>query len=140
MEAVIFYSYNGHTKGLAEKRAKELGAKLIEIKETKRPSTLKAYSAGCWASLRQKKWPIIGSKCDLKQYDKITVMCPIWAGFPAPPALSIFDMLPAGKEICAIMVSASGQSNDGCKDRVKKLIEAKGCKMAGFQDIKGGLK
>jgi len=42
---VIYYSYSGKTKNIAEEIAAKESADIVEIKEKKRPCKLKAYVA-----------------------------------------------------------------------------------------------
>ena len=43
---VLFYSYNGKTKAIAEELAAKESAVLSEIKDVKRPGKIKTYTAG----------------------------------------------------------------------------------------------
>lgn len=131
---LLFYSYTGNAKQLAQQMAKDEQCDLIEIKDKRRLGTLKAYALGCIASLRGKAWEIEPIEADLSIYDKLIIFSPVWAGNPAPAVNAIFNALPSGKDVEIKMVSASGNSN--CKERVKKLIESKNCKFIGLQDIK----
>jgi len=48
---VLFYTYSGNTKAVAEKLADKENADVAEIKDVKRPGKFKAYTAGCFAAL-----------------------------------------------------------------------------------------
>ena len=132
---VVFYSWSGHTGKIAQARAKKESAQLYEIKDKNKPGTLKAYTAGCFAAMRMKRTPTLPLTAPLAEYDRIIIMAPVWAGHPAPAINTVFDALPAGKEVFVCMVSASGKS--GCRDKVQELVRSKGCKMMGCEDIKG---
>ena len=131
---VIFYSYTGHAKALAQERARKESADIAEIADAVRPGAFRAYTAGCFAALRGKAWPIKPPEADPAAYDRLILFCPVWAG-SAPPAVNAFiDGLPAGKPVSAVMVSASGKS--GCRDRLEAALKAKGCRLEGFEDVK----
>lgn len=133
--AIIFYSYTGHTKRLAQELAGKENADLIEVKDKRRPGAIKAYTAGCLAALRGKKAGIGPVAGDLNAYDKIVVMGPVWAGNPAPPVNTIIDMLPSGKEVELHMVSASGGSR--AESRLTARLREKGCGPVRYRNIKG---
>lgn len=135
MKAVIYYSWSGKTEQKAKAYAMEQGAELFAIKDQKRPGTLAAYTAGCFAAMRMQKKPIEPLDIPFERFDEITVMAPVWAGHPAPAALAALDELPAGKNVRVIMVSGGGKSS--CRDKVAEIVRGKGCKFIDFQDIKG---
>ena len=131
---VIFYSYTGKTKAIAQKLAAEESADTAEILDAKRPGKLKAFVLGCPASIRGKSWPIKPITADLAAYDKLIMLAPVWADNVPPAFNSALDALPKGKTVSVKLISASGKSN--CKTRLESAITAKGCKLDGFEDIK----
>lgn len=135
-EIVLFYSFTGKTKALAEKKAKERKARIEEITEVNKPSIIGAYTIGCFKALRRKKAEIRPIKAQLKSYDKIIIMTPIWAGHPTPVVNSLIELLPSGKKIELIMVSGGGNSQ-GSAEATKALITAHGCDLVGYTDVKG---
>lgn len=132
---VIFYSYTGKTRELASKKAVELGADIIEVKETKKRGKINAYVVGCFQAMKQKKATIEPIDTDLNTYEKIIIMMPIWAGHPAPAFNNIASILPAGKQVELIMTSGSGNSG-GSAEKTKALIKASGCKVTEYIDVK----
>ena len=131
---VLYYSYSGHTKTIAEDFAKKESADIEEITEIKRPGRLKAFTSGCFAAMRGSMWPIKSLDADLVTYERLILLAPVWAGHPAPAVNSLLDRLPEGKEVYVKMVSASGKSD--CINRLKTTIMGKGCTLVGFEDIK----
>jgi len=132
---VVFYSWSGHTKLLAEARAEKEGAELYEIKDHQRPGTLKAYTVCCYAAMRMKRTPTQRFTAPLGKYDHIIIMAPVWAFNPAPAINTVFDALPSGKEVTVCMVSGSGRS--GCREKLEALIKNKDCILTAYEDIKG---
>ncbi len=132
---VIYYSYSGKSRKIAQEIARSKNADIVEVKEIKKRSTFNAYVFGSLASRRQKTSEIEKLKCDISAYKKITIVMPIWAGFPAAPFNNIVKVLPSGKEIALVMTSGSGNSN-GSADKTKSLITEKGCMVVSYQDIK----
>ena len=133
---VVFYSYTGKTKVIAENRAKEEKADILELKEKKPRSKFNAYFSGSIAARKQRLSELQDFSADFSKYDKIIIAMPIWAGYPAPAINNIIYILPYGKEIELIMTSGSGSSKGSC-NKTKALIEAKGCKVINYTDIKG---
>jgi len=133
-QLIIYYSYSGKTKKIAEDLANKESADIYEIKDIRPPGKLKAYTAGIVASIRGKAWRIKPPDIEISKYDKITMLAPVWADNPPPAFTAMLEYLPAGKPVSVIMVSASGKSN--CKDRLESIIQCKGCTLESLEDIK----
>jgi flavodoxin len=131
---VIYYSYTGNTKKIAEDLASKESADLLQIQDKKRPGKFKVYTAGCFAAVKCKPWEIKPLEKDINEYDHIYVLAPVWANYPAPQINNIWNKLSSGKKITVKMVSASGKSS--CKEKINELITKHGCEMTGFDDIK----
>jgi len=131
---IAYYSFSGKTKKIAEDMAKKESADIFEIKDIKRFGKLKAYTAGIVSSIKGKAWQIKPPDIDIRKYDKITLLAPVWADNPPPAFNAILEYLPDGKPISVLMVSASGKSN--CKDRMESVFKSKGCTLESFEDIK----
>ena len=131
---VLYYSYTGNTKKIAEELAASESADITEIKAEKRPGKFKTYVAGCFAAMRGKEWPIAPLGVDLNAYDRLFLLAPIWAGFPAPYMYSVMKQLPDGKAASVKLISGSGTS--GCRERLEAMIAERGCTLEGYEDIK----
>ena len=131
---LMFYSYTGNTRALAKTLAALESADIAEIKDVIRPGVFKAYSAGCFAAIRGKAWPIQPLDADLATYDRLILMSPVWASSAPPAVNTLLKRLPEGKSVYVKMVSKSGHSE--CKKRMGKIIKAKGSTLDGFEDIK----
>lgn len=130
-ELIVYYSYSGKAKALAQRLAKEKGASLCEVQFEKKPSMLQAFFL-CPSSIRQKKAKIKPIEANFANYQKITIIGPIWAGLPAPPINNAIAALPKGKSVDVIMLSASGKSG---REKVQGLIQRQGCTVASYQDM-----
>jgi len=131
---VLYYSYSGNTKKIAEELAQKECADIEEIKDKKRPGKLKVYTAGIIAVMRNKSWSIQPLSVDLAAYDRIILLAPVWADSPPPPVGSALELLPEGKTVAVKMISASGKS--GCVSKLEEKIKSKGSVMESFEDIK----
>ena len=133
--AVIYYSFGGMTRKFAEKKAAELSAELVEIKEAKPRNIFTAFLPGCTQAMAQKAVALKEPLPDFSDFGRIIVMMPIWAGFPAPAFNSVVEKLPAGKELELYLVSGSGNSLK-CREKVEAFIRKQGLTLTKYQDIK----
>jgi hypothetical protein len=132
---VLYYSYTGHTRKLAEELAARENAALLELQTPRRVSKFKAYALGCPGALSGRAWEILPLEKNLEDYDRLILLSPVWAGNPPPPVNAALALLPAGKQIDVKMISGGGKI--ACRARVAHAIEARGSALAGFEDIKG---
>lgn len=132
---VLFHSYTGKTKVLAEKKAAEFGADIEEIKDARRQSKPGAYTVGLFRAIGRKKSRIQPLQSKLDSYEKIIIMSPVWASHPTPAVNSAIECIPSGKKIEIVMVSASGKT-EGAEDGTKALIYGRGCEVTEYTDIK----
>ncbi len=51
--SIIYHSYSGITRGIAEQVQKACGGDLIEVKPKENYSTLTAYSLGCYRAMKE---------------------------------------------------------------------------------------
>jgi flavodoxin len=131
---VIYYSFSGSTREIADKIAAKESADILEIKDTKPLGKLKAYTAGILAARNAKLWDIKPIDIDYTNYDRIILLAPVWANNPPPAFWAYMNQLPFNKNIAIKMVSMSGKSN--CRERLSAIIEAKSCQLESFEDIK----
>ena len=131
---ILYYSYSGKTKAVAEELAKNEPADIEEIRDVKRPGKLKAYTAGIVASIRGKAWKIQPLGLNMADYDRLILLSPVWASNPTPAVNALLELLPAGKTISVKMISQSGISE--CKERLESILADKGCTLEGLEDIK----
>ncbi len=136
---VVFYSYEGNTRLVAENIANSIGADIIEIKpekEMKSKGVMKFLWGGRQAMMGVKP-PLREIKKDLNSYDLIFIGTPVWAWSPAPPIRTFLeDHLPKGKRI-ALFSSCEG---GGGKTFEKMTEMARGCRVIGTLESLAPLK
>jgi len=82
---VVFYSFTGKTKLVAETIAGVLKADRVEIEEAKpRRNGIAAYMTGGFDAIMNRKTRIKPVNIDLQQYDTIFIGSPVWASRPTP--------------------------------------------------------
>lgn len=131
---VLYYSFGGTTRRLATALAAELSAELYEVKYQTPRNIFTAFLA-CPAAGMQKTAKVQPITAELSDYDKIILMAPVWASHPAPPFNNMVELLPPGKSVEVRLVSGGGQSE---KQKVIDLVQAKGCTVTEYLDIRGG--
>jgi flavodoxin len=120
---IVYYSYSGNTKELAQEIQKQTGGDIFEIQ------TVKAYPSGYNETVEQAKKEIErGYKPELKSkvknienYDVIFIGSPNWWSTIAPPVaafLSNYDL--SGKTIIPFITHGSG-GMARCETDIKKL-------------------
>jgi len=132
-ELVLYYSFTGNTKHLAEEYAREKGLELCEIVTAKKLGKVAAYTAGCFKALKGAGMPIGEPAADLAACEAAQVFAPIWAGHIAPPMNSALALLPKGAKLGLHMVSGGGSCNqDGITERLRIM----GLEVTEFEDIR----
>jgi flavodoxin len=85
---VVYYSWTGHTRQIAEAIASELGADIEAICEARPRSGWFAYLYSAWEVLREHVVPIKVLEKDPFAYDLIVLGTPVWAGRMSTPVRS----------------------------------------------------
>jgi len=81
---VIYYSYSGITRGIAEGIRNASGCDILEVR-TKTPySSFTAYTTGVLRSRKMACDPIEPGEIDVSQYDILIIGTPVWAWKPSP--------------------------------------------------------
>ena len=134
---ILYYSYNGHTKKVAEKLAKAQGAELVEVKTQTEKGKFLIFLVDCPRARMRKSVAIEPITQDLSGYDLITVASPVWAGFPSPVFNAVVKLLPKGKNVQVVMVSASGSgATSKSEEGTKKMMRHLGLRVVGYKDVK----
>jgi menaquinone-dependent protoporphyrinogen IX oxidase len=137
-ELVLFYSYSGNTRKIAQEFAGENKFDICEVSDVKRPGKLSAYTAGIVKAINgggNKINPLAINNADVRfgDYSVINIFAPIWAGHPAPAMNSALKLIPAETKVKLFMVSMSAESG---KDRIVKRVQNLGLEVTGYEDVK----
>ncbi len=90
---VIFYSFEGNTKLIAENIAKETGADILELKpqqEMKTKGFMKYFWGGKSAMMKSKP-KLLPINKNITDYDILFIGTPVWAWTYAPPLNTFFS-------------------------------------------------
>ena len=132
-ELVLYYSYSGSTKKIAEEFAQKNNFDVCEVTDKKKPNKIVAYTAGIVKVIRNGAFKISPLAVKAEDYDIVNIFTPVWADHPAPSMNGALLTLPAGTKIKLFMVSHSGRSG---KDSVSERSKALGLEILGYEDIK----
>ena len=112
---IVFFSFTGNTKKMAQELAEEKGAVLAEIRPEKMLSKLGAIMRSYIGNIDKKSWPTKPLEADMKDFDHIIIMTPVWVYRPAPYMNRVIASLPPGKSVEFYMVSAGGVTKNNVK-------------------------
>jgi flavodoxin len=129
--SIVFHSYSGITRGVAEKIQKACGGDLIEVTLKKNYSSLTAYSLGCYRARKEESDPIEPESIDVTASDLIVIGTPVWA-FKATPAVNAaISALRGCDGKKAVIFATCGSSAKDTLRILKKALESKGVSVVG---------
>ncbi|MDP3143343.1 MAG: flavodoxin [Candidatus Omnitrophota bacterium] len=127
---IIYYSYSGNTKKVAEILAEHLKqngeVETIELKALDESSNF--FKQGNRA-LKKVRAQIADTKFDLAQYDLICLGTPVWAFGPAPAMNAYLDKCSGlGNKEVVLFCTVGGTGIDRCLNYMQGILETKGAK------------
>ncbi|MDO5522339.1 MAG: hypothetical protein Q4G58_17735 [bacterium] len=133
---IMYYTFSGNSRKEAERLANEYQDVVVcEVTEQRKRNMLSAVSIGCPMAMVRGASKIKEVAYDLKQFDRILLIAPVWSGFPAPAFNAMVKRLPEGKEVGIYLCSSGGEAPKS-KEGTCKMIADKNCKLISYQDIK----
>jgi len=129
--SIIYYSYSGITRGIADKVQKACGGDLIEVKLKQNYSSLTAYTLGCYRAMKEECDPIEPDTIDVSASDLVVIGTPVWA-FKATPAINAAIVALKGCDgKKAVIFATCGSSAKDTLRILKKALEIKGVTVVG---------
>jgi len=121
---VVFFSFEGNTKFIAETIVKTMNADIMELKTSKKYPTegLGKYFWGGKSVLFGEKPELINERIDLKRYETIIVGTPVWAGSFAPPIKSFISQYKIQGKRIALFASHGGGGSEKCFAKLKEAL------------------
>ena len=126
---IIYYSYNGNTRQVAEVLSGLLSTKgqvdRLDLVSLDEPSSFLYQCRRAFSHVRSK---IEEVNFDLSGYDLICLGTPVWAFAPAPAINTYLDKCSGieGKEIILFATCGSGAGKERCLDYMQGLLAQKG--------------
>ncbi len=128
---IIYYSFSGNTKKVAETLAGQLRqkgeAELIGLQPVDESKNFFGQSS---RAFRHKRAQLQNTNFDLSGYDIICFGTPVWAFGPAPAMNAYLDNCAGteGKKITLFTTYGSGTGNEKCLNYMQGILEKKGAK------------
>ena len=118
---VVYYSWSGNTRAMAEAIAKELKADIYEIRPiTPYPEAYNATVDLAREQLRQNARPAIQKDVpDLSQYSAILLGTPNWWSHVAMPVFTFMDQNDLSGKVVLPFVSHGGGGMSGCEHDIR---------------------
>ncbi|MFH1622271.1 MAG: NAD(P)H-dependent oxidoreductase [Candidatus Omnitrophota bacterium] len=127
--AIIYYSYSGNTKKVAQELKKFLQQQgSVELIELKPKDESNSFLGQCKRAVFKKEAQIEDAQFDLKGYDIICLGTPVWAFGPAP-AMNAYVKKCLGAEnktVATFTTYGSGSGNGRCLRIIQEAMRKKG--------------
>lgn len=127
--AIIYYSYSGNTKKVAEALAEHIKQKgEAEVIELKAQDESASFFGQAARALWRKRAEIVPENFDLSKYDLVCLGTPVWAFGPAPAMNTYLDKCFGleNKEIILFTTYGSGTGNNRCLNYMQDMLSKKG--------------
>jgi flavodoxin len=138
---IIYHSYSGNTRGVAEKIHAACGGELVEVVSKEYSSKITAYTIGCYRAMKGMSDPIEPKTIDVAADDLIVIGTPVWAGRATPAVNAAVAALVGCKGKKAVIFATCGGKERETLPVLKKALVERGVTVAGeFVFDKAGLK
>ncbi|MDO9399835.1 MAG: flavodoxin [bacterium] len=121
---IIFYSFEGNTKLIAENIAKTINADILELK-LKKETTPKGFMKYFWGgkeAIMKTKPELLPFDKNIQDYDILFIGTPVWAWTYAPPLNTLFSTCQIVNKKIALFCCCDGQKGKTF-DQMKKALE-----------------
>jgi flavodoxin len=128
---IIYHSYSGITRSIAEKILDACGGDLIEVTPRGKYTTLSAYTVGCYRARKEEKDPIDPEILDVSSYDLIVIGTPVWAWKATPVINAAIAALKGSEGKKAVIFATCGSQARETLPILNKALAAKNVVVAG---------
>ena len=138
--AVVYYSFGGNCALAAKALAEKLGAKLVELKESKpRPEKINFMTMGFQAALGVRMRLAGDPAAQVADCDTLHVLTPVWASSLTPAVRSFLSRTDLkGKRVHLYAVMADPALNvEKIQAAAQKLVAAAGGTLAAVRGVHG---
>ena len=121
---VVYFSFTGSTKFIAEKIAETMNADNAQLKTSKEypADGFKKYFFGGKSVIFGEKPDLVNEPIDWNRYDTIIIGTPVWAGSFAPPIKSFISQYKIRGKRIALFASHGGGGAKKCFAKLKKEL------------------
>jgi flavodoxin len=128
---IIFHSYTGITRGVAEKVQEACGGELVEVKPRQDYSKLTAYTVGCLRARNEEAEPVEPESIDVSACNLLVIGTPVWAFKSTPATNGAINALKNCEGKRAIVYATCGGSAGDTISIMRKALEMKGVIIVG---------
>jgi flavodoxin len=130
---VVYYSFTGKTRLVAQAIAEVLNATLLEIEERRPVPMPFVYLSGGFRAFTNRGSKIKPLDADPKQYERIFIGSPIWASRPAPAINSfIYQTSFEGRTITPFFTMGGDNSEKALANITAKIEKRQGKVVGSF--------
>jgi len=138
---IIYNSYSGNTRSVAESIHAACGGKIIEVKSNEYSSRLTAYTIGCYRAMKGMCDSIEPEIINVSSDNLIVIGTPVWAGRATPAINAAVAALEGCKGKKAVIFATCGGKEQETLPILKKALEARDVTVvAEFVFDKSGMK
>jgi len=126
---IVYYSYSGNTKKVAEHLCEYLGQRgQVDFTELSAQDESNSFFGRCRRAFTRQKAKIAPVNFDLSEYDLICFGSPVWAFAPVPAMNTYLDQAQQiqSKEIVLFTTFGSGTGNNRCLNYMQRILAKKG--------------
>jgi flavodoxin len=139
--SIMYNSYSGNTRSVAERVSAACGGKLIEVISKEYSSRLTAYTIGCYRAMKGMCDRIEPAVIDVSSDDLIVIGTPVWAGKATPAINAAVAALVGCEGKKAVIFATCGGNERETLPILKTALEARGVTVTGeFVFDKAGVK
>lgn len=128
---IIYHSYSGITKKLAEQLQNACGGDLIEVVPQQKYNTLTAYTVGCMRARNQECDPIVPDVIDVSAYSLLVLGTPVWMYKPTPAVNAAVAALRGCGGKKAVIFATCGGKPGQTVPLLKEALAQKGVNVVG---------
>jgi menaquinone-dependent protoporphyrinogen IX oxidase len=128
---IVYHSFSGVTRGLAERVRTACGGDLVEVRPLQPYSKVTAYTLGCLRARGGKPDAVEPGVIDVSGYDRIVLGTPVWAWRPTPVILGAVEALAGAEGKSAVIYATCGAQSGETLPQLREALAAKGVEVIG---------
>ncbi len=128
---IIYHSYSGNTRSVAERAAAACGGRIVEVKSKEYASRLTAYTIGSYRAMKGMCDTIEPATIDVSADDLLVIGTPVWAGRATPAINGAVAALSGCAGKTAIIFATCGGKERETLPMLKKALEERGVRVSG---------
>ena len=129
--SIIYNSYSGNTRAIAEKVAAATGGSLVEVKSKEHSFRIAEYVLGSMKARKGGIDRIEPAAIDVTSDDLIVIGTPVWADRATPAINGAVEALAGCSGKKAVIFATCGGKGENTISFLKKALEAKGVTVTG---------